>query len=376
MPGIHLSQLTKRYAGGEAVVRGVCLTVEDGDFMCLLGPSGCGKTTILRMIAGLEQVSGGEIAIGGRYVDSAARGLFVPAEKRGLGLVFQSYALWPHMTVARNIDFGLRLAKLPTAEREARLVRVMERLRIAGLAERYPGQLSGGQQQRVALARALAVNPGVLLLDEPLSNLDATLRLQMREELSRLHREFGTTIVFVTHDQWEAMTLATRIAVMNGGEVQQVGSPDQIYGQPANRFVAGFIGSPPINMIATGTALADALAGLLGTALPRAAAIGLRPEGIMPMAEPGPGRIALDLRAVLPTGGGWIMELLHASVEGPTLLHAMTHQPPPWRAGQRLHAELRPEALHLFDATGQRIPADGQAPRADRPLAFTSLFRN
>ena len=234
--------------------------------MCLLGPSGCGKTTTLRMIAGLEHLSDGEIRVGSRVVDSVGEGVFVPPEKRQMGLVFQSYALWPHLTIERNTDFGLRLRNVPRAEREARVTSVMKTLGIEAYRDRYPSQLSGGQQQRVALARMLAVNPEVLLLDEPLSNLDAALRLEMRAELKRLHREFGTTIVFVTHDQWEAMTLATTIAVMSQGRLQQVGSPNEIYDRPANRFVAQFVGNPPINMI--DLECRDA-AGRVGAPLPR-----------------------------------------------------------------------------------------------------------
>jgi len=361
MPEIILDRLVKRYAAGaDPAVRDVSLTVPDGAFMCLLGPSGCGKTTILRMLAGLEATSDGTIAVGGQVLDSRAAGVFVPPEKRGLGLVFQSYALWPHMTVARNIEFGLRLRRLGRAERQMRVTEVMAKLRIDGLGDRYPAQLSGGQQQRVALARMLVVNPGVLLLDEPLSNLDATLRLKMREELSRLHREYGTTIVFVTHDQWEAMTLATRIAVMSRGEVQQVGRPDDIYDRPANRFVAEFIGNPPITMIATGTPLARALAnsgvfGMRSGDVDRAAALGLRPEGVEIVAEAGDSRVPVTLRSVLPTGGGWILEMDHHGTEGPEALHAVTHIRPRYRAGARVYAGIRPGSAHLFDATGRRM---------------------
>ncbi|RVL95029.1 ABC transporter ATP-binding protein, partial [Sinorhizobium meliloti] len=246
MPTINLRGAQKNYGVNSAnAVSNLDLEIRDGEFMCLLGPSGCGKTTTLRMIAGLENLSGGEIRIGERVVDCVTGGVFVPPEKREMGLVFQSYALWPHLTIERNTDFGLRLRKLPKAEREERVERIMQALDIAKYRDRYPSQLSGGQQQRVALARMLAINPGVLLLDEPLSNLDARLRLEMRAELKRLHKEFKTTIVFVTHDQWEAMTLATTIAVMNEGTLQQMGTPNDIYDRPANRFVAEFVGSPP-----------------------------------------------------------------------------------------------------------------------------------
>ena len=202
MPGIKLSNVDKSYDGHTKAVADLDLEIEDGDFMCLLGPSGCGKTTTLRMIAGLENLNAGEVKVGERAVDSIASGIFIPPERRGMGLVFQSYALWPHLTVERNTDFGLRLRRIPKDQREARVKHVMQTLGIEEYRDRYPSQLSGGQQQRVALARMLAVNPDILLLDEPLSNLDARLRLEMRAELKRIHGEFGTTIVFVTHDQW------------------------------------------------------------------------------------------------------------------------------------------------------------------------------
>ncbi|WP_286303174.1 ABC transporter ATP-binding protein [Microbacterium suwonense] len=218
MPNITLEGVQKNYGGGAAnAVASLDLEIRDGEFMCLLGPSGCGKTTTLRMISGLEHPTGGSIRIGDRVVDSVPDSIYVPPEKRELGLVFQSYALWPHLSIENNVDFGLRLRKVPRAEREKRTADVMDKLGISKYRKRYPSELSGGQQQRVALARMLAVNPDVLLLDEPLSNLDARLRLEMRAELKRIHKEFNTTIVFVTHDQWEAMTLATQIAVMSEG---------------------------------------------------------------------------------------------------------------------------------------------------------------
>ena len=230
MPNIQLSHVCKRYDQSiQFAVKALDLTIAAGEFMCLLGPSGCGKSTTLRMIAGLEHASGGEIRLGERIVDSAQAGIFIAAEQRNLGLVFQSYALWPHLTVAQNIEFGLKLRKIPRAEREQILLSVMTTLGIAAYHDRYPSQLSGGQQQRVALARTLAVNPQILLLDEPLSNLDARLRLEMRTELKRIHQQYGTTMLFVTHDQWEAMALATRIAVMKDGELQQVGSNHDIF---------------------------------------------------------------------------------------------------------------------------------------------------
>lgn len=356
MPDITLTNVAKNYAGhGSAAVEDLSLTIADGEFMCLLGPSGCGKTTTLRMIAGLEHLSGGEIAIGGRVVDSVSAAAFVPPEQRRLGLVFQSYALWPHMTVERNIDFGLRLRKLPEAERRAKVNDVMEKLRIRDYAVRYPAQLSGGQQQRVALARMLAVNPDVLLLDEPLSNLDAALRLEMRAELRRLHEEFRTTIVFVTHDQWEAMTLATTIAVMNGGRLQQVGAPDDIYSRPVNQFVAEFIGNPPINMIALdGIPVVDGLATRLGSKLELADAVsvGIRPEEIVLSASDNAVPLGqLRLESIMPTGGSWIIEL---SLGAERLFHA-THSRPIAKPGDMVTCFARPEGLHRFDAAQRRI---------------------
>ncbi|MQY49219.1 ATP-binding cassette domain-containing protein [Rhizobiales bacterium RZME27] len=359
MPDITLTHVTKNYVShGQPAVDDLNLTIANGEFMCLLGPSGCGKTTTLRMIAGLEHLSDGEIRIGDRVVDSLGSGTFVPPEQRRLGLVFQSYALWPHMTVERNIDFGLRLRKLPETERRAKVNDVMEKLRIRDYAKRYPAQLSGGQQQRVALARMLAVSPEILLLDEPLSNLDATLRLEMRAELRRLHDEFGTTIVFVTHDQWEAMTLATTIAVMSGGRLQQVGAPDDIYSRPVNRFVAEFIGNPPINMIELGgNPSRGGLASRLFSDRPisGATAVGIRPEEITLTSRVDAVPLgAFRLESIMPTGGSWIMEF---SLGAERLFHA-THLRPTAKPGDMVECFAMPEGLHLFDAEGRRIEAN------------------
>ncbi|CAK9883868.1 MAG: Maltose/maltodextrin import ATP-binding protein MalK [Candidatus Erwinia impunctatus] len=355
MPTLYLNNLSKIYPGSQIpAVNQLNLTVNDGEFMCLLGPSGCGKTTVLRMIAGIEHSSSGEIIIGDSVVDSQHQGVFIPPEKRGIGLVFQSYALWPHMTVEQNVDFGLRLQKLPTAERQARTQDVMEKLRIAGYAGRYPAQLSGGQQQRVALARMLAVNPGVLLLDEPLSNLDATLRLEMHTELRRLHETFGTTIVFVSHDQWEAMTLATTIAVMKEGEMQQVGTPDEIHAMPANRFVAEFIGNPRLNMIPL-----QSTPGELARHLQRhfqlpenSHVCGIRPEAIVLSDQAAPRHIAMNIDSIMPTGGSWIIEL----VAGNDRLFHSTQQRPHWQRHQQIYCHLPADALHVFNHLGQRHP--------------------
>jgi iron(III) transport system ATP-binding protein len=240
---VELRALTKRY-GAAAVVDGVSLMIDHGRLVCLLGPSGCGKTTTLRLIAGFVEPSAGEIRVGDRVVSSAAH--TVPPERRNMSMIFQSYALWPHMTVAENVAYGLKLRKLDRETIKRKLNAILTTTRLGALAERYPGELSGGQQQRVALARALIVEPETLLLDEPLSNLDANLREEMRFEVRRLHDEYRYTTVYVTHDQSEAMTTADLIAVMNAGKIEQAGSPEEIYERPKSEFVARFIGSSNI----------------------------------------------------------------------------------------------------------------------------------
>jgi iron(III) transport system ATP-binding protein len=239
LASVELRGLTKRY-GALAVVDNVSLTIEHGLLVCLLGPSGCGKTTTLRLIAGFVEPSAGEIAVGNRVVSSPARTL--PPEQRSMSMIFQSYALWPHMTVGENVAYGLTLRKIDRATVAKKVAAILATTKLQALAERYPGELSGGQQQRVALARALIVEPETLLLDEPLSNLDANLREEMRFEVRRLHDEYRYTTVYVTHDQSEAMTTADLIAVMNLGRIEQVGPPEEIYDRPRSEFVARFIG--------------------------------------------------------------------------------------------------------------------------------------
>ena len=240
MASVELRRLTKRY-GELAVVDDVSLTIEHGRLVCLLGPSGCGKTTTLRLIAGFVEPSSGQIRVGDEVVSSPAR--TVPPERRNMSMIFQSYALWPHMTVADNVAYGLKLRKTGRAMIERKLAAILDTTHLRALADRYPGELSGGQQQRVALARALIVEPQTLLLDEPLSNLDANLREEMRFEVRRLHDEYRYTTIYVTHDQSEAMTTADVIAVMNAGKIEQAGSPEEIYDRPRSEFVARFIGS-------------------------------------------------------------------------------------------------------------------------------------
>lgn len=317
MASISLKQLTKVFPGSESPsVDAVNLEIHDGDFLCILGPSGCGKSTTLRMIAGLEPISDGSIEIGDTYVDDTARGIHIPAEKRGLGFVFQTYALWPHMSVEDNVSFGPRMQKKKREESVMLVDEALKKLEIDKYRKRYPSELSGGQQQRVAIARTLAAQSEVLLLDEPLSNLDARLRLEMRGEFQRIHRETGATIVFVTHDQWEAMTMATRIAVMHDGRLQQVGKPMEVYSKPANRFVAEFMGNPPINIVERDSkgALARAVAEWADQIYPIWSSVGIRPENVRistdrPQTTGNTITAELNVAALLPTGGSWIVDL-------------------------------------------------------------------
>ncbi|GAB6101625.1 ABC transporter ATP-binding protein [Thermococcus atlanticus] len=248
MAGVRLEGVWKRF-GDVAAVKDMNLEVKDGEFMILLGPSGCGKTTTLRMISGLEEPSEGRIFIGDRLVADPEAGVFVPPKDRDIAMVFQSYALYPHMTVYDNIAFPLKLRKVPKQEVDERVKEVAELLGLTDLLKRKPRELSGGQRQRVALGRAIVRKPQVFLMDEPLSNLDAKLRVRMRAELKKLQRQLGVTTIYVTHDQVEAMTMGDRVAIINYGELQQVGTPDEVYNTPANIFVGGFIGSPPMNFI-------------------------------------------------------------------------------------------------------------------------------
>ncbi|GAA2179421.1 ABC transporter ATP-binding protein [Leucobacter tardus] len=364
MPTITLDNVEKNYGGETNAVEGLDLTINDGDFMCLLGPSGCGKTTTVRMIAGLENITDGSIRIGDRVVDEPSAQTFVAPEKRDIGLVFQNYALWPHLSVADNVDYGLKLRKLPKTERTERVARMTEKLGIAPYRDRYPSQLSGGQQQRVALARMLAVNPQLMLLDEPLSNLDSRLRLEMRAELKRIHAEFNATVVFVTHDQWEAMTLATRVAVMNQGVLQQVGSPMDIYDRPVNRFVANFLGVPPMNFVEMTEASPqrESVVAFLGRRVPaldEIGSIGVRPESLI--IEPSgttsasehlvlPGRI----ESVMPTGGSWTVE----TAVGTQRVYATTLQRGALHTGDDVDLVAQAASVHVFDRNEQRVKVD------------------
>ncbi|MFZ5967488.1 MAG: ABC transporter ATP-binding protein [Bacillota bacterium] len=243
MSGLKLININKTYPNGYEAVQSLSIDIKNGEFVSLVGPSGCGKSTTLRMIAGLEDITGGELWIGDKMVNNVA------PKDRGIAMVFQSYALFPHMSVAANIGFGLKIKKVDPKVRKQKIEWALDLLDLNELGDRKPSELSGGQRQRVALGRALVLDPEVLLLDEPLSNLDAKLRIKMRTELKKIHKQLKSTIIYVTHDQAEAMTLSNRIAIMKKGELMQIGTPLEIYNNPANQFVAGFIGSPPMNFM-------------------------------------------------------------------------------------------------------------------------------
>ncbi|HYE91382.1 MAG TPA: ABC transporter ATP-binding protein [Terriglobales bacterium] len=332
---IHLGEVEKRFGGVRAVDR-VSIEIADGELFTLLGPSGCGKTTLLRMIAGFYPVDAGAIHFGARRVDG------LPPYARNIGMVFQNYALWPHMTVAANVTYGLKLRKLAKAEIARRLEEGLRKVNLTGLAERYPGQLSGGQQQRVALARALVLNPDILLLDEPLSNLDAKIRVQVRAEIRTLQRELGITTVYVTHDQEEALSLSDRVAVMRDGRVQQVATPKELYERPVNRFVADFVGTN--NFIAGvcrgSTAEAVMVETPLGTLRGRASGkvaagdrcvLAVRPENV---ALGGDGDNAVDAKVVL---GSYLGSVLRYDVATAPGLHLKVDVRDPWH-----HTPLAP----------------------------------
>ena len=355
---IEIEGLTKRF-GGVTAVDHLNLNVEAGEFLTLLGPSGCGKTTVLRMIAGLEVPDAGEIRIGGKTVFSARQGLSVSPGKRGIGLVFQSYALWPHMTVRQNVAFGLEIQKVEPARMQRDVTEALAYMRLEGMEDRYPQQMSGGQQQRVALARMLVARPGVFLMDEPLSNLDAKLRIEMRAEIKRLHREAKATTVYVTHDQTEALTLSSRVAVMEGGRLMQVAPPREIYRRPANLFVADFIGSPTINLIpgkivrkAEGTFFegealslpAPALAAHTGAEVTAA----IRPEEIRIEAEESGDAVPGEAYAVLPAGSETIVQVRR---EG-RIFNVRVMGETAFDVGEKVSMRFIPEAVSYFHRDG------------------------
>jgi ABC-type sugar transport system ATPase subunit len=303
---IAIKNLTKRF-GNVIAVDDVSLSIEPGTFLTLLGPSGCGKTTLLRCVAGLEDPDAGEIYIGDRLVFSYEQGISVPAGQRDLGLVFQNYALWPHMTVYKNMAFALELRKLPKDEINRLVQESLAEVQMKGYEARYPREMSGGQQQRIALARMLAYRPEVFLMDEPLSNLDARLRMDMRSELKHLHHVARATTIYVTHDQVEALTMSSQIAVMKEGALQQLGPPDRVYHYPANLFVADFIGNPKVNLLdgvvnGNSVDLGRFRIAMDTSGSPERVMVAVRPEDIAISTEPVLGSIEFTAYSVLPSG--------------------------------------------------------------------------
>ncbi len=353
---ITLNNVRKFY-GALEVIKGVDITVEDGEFAVFVGPSGCGKSTLLRMIAGLEGIDDGDLILNGQRIND------VPPDKRGIAMVFQSYALYPHMTVAENIGFSLSLKKVPEAEIRKQVEGVAEILQLTDYLNRRPAALSGGQRQRVAIGRAIIKKPSLILFDEPLSNLDSALRVQMRAELQRLHRELKATVVYVTHDQVEAMTMADRIVVLNKGTVAQQGAPMELYHRPENEFVATFIGSPKMNVIpmtasrnGSGAALTSGIGLELGLADPDGriphgeVRLGVRPEHLK-LAADGQGTFETEVQLVERLGVetyltvGRVEDPLIVRTEGDMIL----------RPGDRVSLRVDPDSCHVFDTAGRLV---------------------
>ena len=358
MAGLQLDQVRKVYDNGQVAVHGATFDIADGELMVLVGPSGCGKSTLLRMIAGLEEISSGTLKIGDRVVNDVA------PKDRDIAMVFQSYALYPHMTVAGNLAFGLELRGMPRADVERRVADAAAMLGLEGMLGKRPREMSGGQRQRVALGRALVREPAVFLLDEPLSNLDAKLRHSTRTEIARLHQRLGATMVYVTHDQVEAMTLGQRIVVLDAGRIQQIDTPMALYERPANLFVAGFLGSPAMNVLEGELQAADGLRLVLdgqgevplpGAEVPQAwlgrrVAMGVRPEHLLPAGE----GLQARVEVVEPVGSE---AFLHLDSGGRALVSRLAPQALP-APGTDLHLRADPAHLHFVDpADGMRLVA-------------------
>ena len=348
MASVEIRDVRKRF-GAATIIDGVSIDISDGEFVVLVGPSGCGKSTLLRMIAGLESISGGDILISERVVN------LLPPKERDIAMEFQNYALYPHMTVRDNMGFSLNLKGAPKAEIAGRVLKAAKILGLEHLLDRYPRQLSGGQRQRVAMGRAIVRDPQLFLFDEPLSNLDAKLRVTMRAEIKELHQKLGTTMVYVTHDQIEAMTMADKIVVMRDGVVEQIGAPLNLYDHPANQFVAGFIGSPAMNFLKgeiTGAGFDlghGVVLPLLDPSLPKGPAIyGVRPEHL----RRDPAGVAMDVVVVEPTGAETFVVARLAGQEVNCLLRERHDIGP----GDRLTVLPDPSVQHLFHSTtGERL---------------------
>ncbi|QIG48138.1 sn-glycerol-3-phosphate ABC transporter ATP-binding protein UgpC [Nordella sp. HKS 07] len=355
MASVELEQVSKSF-GKTEVIKDMSLTIKERELVVFVGPSGCGKSTLLRLIAGLEDMSAGTLRIGGKVMNDT------PAADRGVAMVFQSYALYPHMTVAENMGFALKMIGTAKAEIDRKVEEAADILDLRDLLQRKPRQLSGGQRQRVAIGRAIVRKPDVFLFDEPLSNLDAELRARMRVEIARLHKDLKTTMIYVTHDQVEAMTLADRIVLLNKGRIEQQGAPLELYEAPANKFVAGFLGQPRMNLIAVTTArenggtalrLGDAVIGSVSGAADKAVTLGLRPDAVELHTTARAGAIAGRVIVAEQLGTS---TLLHVQLAGVTELVTVE-----WRgksahkAGADIWLALDPAKGHLFDANGKRL---------------------
>jgi ABC-type sugar transport system ATPase subunit len=350
MAEVRLSGVNKFYGGAQAL-HSVSLDIADGEFAVFVGPSGCGKSTLLRSIAGLEDISGGTIHIGDRDVTSTA-----PSD-RDVAMVFQSYALYPHMTVRENMDFGMKVNKFPTADRERRITEAARILQLEPYLDRKPGQLSGGQRQRVAIGRAIVKEPKVFLFDEPLSNLDAKLRVQMRVELEALHRDLKATMIYVTHDQVEAMTMADKIVVLNAGRIEQVGAPMELYNRPASEFVAGFIGAPAMNFLPAslreGQVDVDGIA--LGAAPAGTVKLGIRPEHLV-LRPANQGQLSATVSLTETLGGD---AYLYVRLSGGQTLVVRAEGDTALDHGAEIGLDLPPHRQHHFAADGRTLASGG-----------------
>jgi multiple sugar transport system ATP-binding protein len=355
---VKLEKIVKAYGDAE-VIHGVDLSIEPGEFTVFVGPSGCGKSTLLRMIAGLEPITGGDLLIDNQRMND------IPAAKRGIAMVFQSYALYPHMNVYQNLAFGLETAREPKAEIERRVMHAAEILQIVPLLKRKPKQLSGGQRQRVAIGRAIVREPKIFLFDEPLSNLDAELRVQMRVEIAKLHNDLGNTMIYVTHDQVEAMTMADKIVVLRAGVIEQAGAPLELYNSPRNLFVAGFIGSPKMNLLTASIAGVDASSTRIKTAgdtvtLPRTVAaasgdvvtFGVRPEHITITPDSGIKLAEVTVDLVENLGGQTLLYTVTADGQALTIVLEGQREA---ALGSSVTAYIDPARAHLFNAEGSAL---------------------
>jgi multiple sugar transport system ATP-binding protein len=358
MTSLSLRHVGKTYDGTASVIDNLNLEIKSGEFMVFVGPSGCGKTTLLRMIAGLEDISAGEVCFGSEVVND------LEPVQRGAAMVFQSYALYPHMTVAENLGFGLRMAGMGSDERRRAVEQVAQTLQLSALLDRKPKALSGGQRQRVAIGRAIVRKPKVFLFDEPLSNLDANLRVQMRIELARLHKELGTTMIYVTHDQVEAMTLGERIAVFNAGRIEQVGTPLDLYHQPANRFVAEFIGSPRMNILPATFGQRGQAEILVAGAwdLPAddvnrrtLASVGVRPEDLSVHADLNRQGVVAQVNLVEQLGDSTLVHLSVSGIADYSVAARLPGSVAGWQMGQQVKLCCNAKNLHCFDAHGTAL---------------------